>query len=223
MGGGARAQGNTRETLTSYTLTFLEAPLLFLADLFFGGHARAHLTCNWRVALTAYEEMIANIEATFEKTQTAPWNQGEVPALKKPLAHYGFLAQMVVPLQRKVFEKALQTQHHIELAKIAVALERHYLAHQAYPKTLAALAPRWLPASPIDPMTHQPWKYQRLETTGFLLYSIGKDGIDHNGTFTTRKDSSDSPLQDDLGWRISPTIPDLPQFTIKPNRSANRY
>ena len=115
---------------------------------------------------------------------------------------------MLLPTFERAFEKAVQTQHHVELAKVAVALERFYLAHQSYPETLASLSPDWLPSPPMDPMTRKPWQYQRLETTGFLLYSVGRDGIDNGGVQPRKKDTN---AKDDLGWYILPTIPELPK------------
>lgn len=178
-------------------------------DLWTGGCIRALNLRNWTMALAAYEEMITNTEETLEKSRSAPWNQYKVPALKQPIWAYGIFAQMLLPALEKTFEKAMQTQHHVELAKVAVALERFYLAHQSYPETLAALSPDWLPSPPMDPMTRKPWQYQRLETTGFLLYSVGKDGVDDGGVQPRKKDAN---AKDDLGWRILPAIPKLPKI-----------
>ena len=177
-------------------------------DLWTGGGIRALNLRNWTMALAAYEEMITNTEKTLEKSRSDPWNQCKVPALKQPLWAYGIFAQMLLPALEKTFEKAMQTQHHVELAKVAIALERFYLAHQSYPETLAALSPDWLPSPPMDPMTRKPWQYQRLETTRFLLYSVGKNGIDNGGVQPRKKDTN---AKDDLGWRILPTVPELPK------------
>lgn len=177
-------------------------------DLWTGGGIRAFNLRNWTRALASYEEMITNTEKTLEKSRSNPWNQCKVPALKQPLWAYGIFAKMLLPTFERTFEKAMQTQHHIELAKVAVALERFYLAHQSYPETLASLSPDWLPSLPMDPMIQEPWNYQRLETTGFLLYSVGKDGIDNGGVQSRKKDTN---TKDDLGWRILPAIPELPK------------
>lgn len=179
-------------------------------DLWTGGGIRAFILRNWTMALAAYEEMITNTEKTLEKSRSDPWNQCKVPDLKQSLRTYGIFAKMLLPAFERAFEKAVQTQHHVELAKVAVALERFYLAHQSYPETLAALSPNWLPSPPMDPMTRKPWQYQRLETTGFLLYSVGRDGVDNSGIQSRKKDTN---TKDDLGWRIRPAIPELPKVT----------
>lgn len=192
-------------------------------DLWAGGCARALILRNWTMALVAYEEMIANTEKAVEKSRIDPWSQCQVPDLKQSLHAYGIFAKMLLPAFEKAFEKAVQTQHHVELAKVAVALERFYLSHQSYPETLASLSPDWLPSPPTDPMSQEPWNYQRLETTGFLLYSFGRDGIDNGGVQLRKKDQN---TKDDLGWHILPTIPELPkvaanQSNSEPNDSSS--
>jgi len=176
-------------------------------DAFVGNATRALVAQHWRKALVEYEEMIANVEKTLEKSRTAPWSRCDLPALKEPVGTYGIFAKLLFPPVDQAFQKSLQTQHLVELAKVAIALERFYLANQAYPEELAALSPNWLPAPPIDPMTRKAWRYERLDSKGFLLYSVGKDGVDHHGVYH-RQD------KDDLGWYISPTVPELPKFTI---------
>ena len=185
-------------------------------DLWTGGCIRAFILRNWIMALVAYEEMIANTEKTLEKSRSAPWNQCKVPDLKQPLLAYGIFAKMLLPTFGRMFEKSVQTQHYVELAKVAVALERFYLAHQSYPETLAALSPDRLPSPPMDPMTQEPWNYQRLETTGFLLYSVGRDGVDNGGVQPHKKDAN---AKDDLGWRIRPAVPELPKIAANKSNS----
>ena len=63
----------------------------------------------------------------------------------------------------------------------AIALERFRGKHGAYPQTLAALAPEFLKAAPVDFMDGQPLRY-RLNADGhFLLYSVGTDCVDNAG------------------------------------------
>ena len=46
---------------------------------------------------------------------------------------------------------------------------------------LAELVPAWLPAVPLDPFSNRPLVY-RITTNSFLLYSVGPDGKDDQGT-----------------------------------------
>jgi hypothetical protein len=62
-------------------------------------------------------------------------------------------------------------------AILACELERYRLAHGEYPDTLDALNNRKLT---IDPLTGDAFHYRR-KPDGFLMYSIGSDGIDQGG------------------------------------------
>ena len=83
------------------------------------------------------------------------------------------------------FYKAMQTtarnQAGARLARIACALERYRLSHHEYPKTLEALAPRYIESLPRDPIGNQPFKYRNAGEE-FVLYSVGWNERDDNGT-----------------------------------------
>jgi hypothetical protein len=70
---------------------------------------------------------------------------------------------------------------HVRLADTACALERHRLAHGAYPATLEPLAPRLLPALPLDPITGTPLNYRTEAGDRFRVWSVGEDGVDDAG------------------------------------------
>jgi hypothetical protein len=75
------------------------------------------------------------------------------------------------------------------LAATVAVLERHRLANGGYPKTIADLVPRFLPAMPLDPMDNQPLRY-RLNTDGtFTLYSVGPNHTDDGGVMSKSKDT----------------------------------
>ncbi|WP_425396415.1 hypothetical protein [Aeoliella sp.] len=67
-----------------------------------------------------------------------------------------------------------------QLHQTAVALSRYQLATGEYPESLEALIPKYLDALPIDPFD-RPIVYQRT-TDGYLLYSLGANGIDEGGS-----------------------------------------
>jgi hypothetical protein len=87
------------------------------------------------------------------------------------------------------------------LAVTAIALKRHELRHGTFPQTLTSLVPEFLEAVPIDPMDGQPLRYRREEDGGFLLYSVGLDGIDQGGNPTvTGITPNIGPAPMDLVW-----------------------
>lgn len=74
-------------------------------------------------------------------------------------------------------------------ARLACALERHWLAHGQYPESLGALVPAYLERIPHDTMTGRDMIYQRLCPDHFILRSVGPDGEDDR-----KSDSSDDWL-----------------------------
>jgi hypothetical protein len=77
---------------------------------------------------------------------------------------------------------------------VALAAERYWLRHGAWPQTTAKLVPEFLPDLPLDPFDGQPLRYKRLPD-GVVIYSVGADGIDDGG-------------------RISPTLMQQPMTDI---------
>ncbi len=66
------------------------------------------------------------------------------------------------------------------LHKIAAALAIYRIEHNEYPETLKALVPEPFAEEPVD-LYGQPFVYRRTEN-GYLLYSLGHDGIDNQGS-----------------------------------------
>jgi hypothetical protein len=75
-----------------------------------------------------------------------------------------------------------------EMTIAAIALKRYQLRHGKYPKTLDELVPEFLREVPVDWMDGQKLRY-RPEGETFVLWSVGEDGKDDNGT----PNQSDSP------------------------------
>lgn len=67
-----------------------------------------------------------------------------------------------------------------EGTRIAVALQRYQRAKAAFPATLDALLPEYLPELPKDPLTGTDFGY-RLEGASCALYSTGEEGEDDGG------------------------------------------
>lgn len=63
----------------------------------------------------------------------------------------------------------------------AAAIERYRLATGAPPEQWNVLIPDYLDKPPEDPFDQQPLRYRR-EGDGYLIYSIGANGVDDGGT-----------------------------------------
>lgn len=89
--------------------------------------------------------------------------------------------EFVMPGWRKAMRHATETKARLVTLKSALAVERYRLAHNnALPDTLDTLVPQYLPSPPRDPMDEQPLRFKKLPR-GYVLYSIGVDGIDNGG------------------------------------------
>lgn len=99
---------------------------------------------------------------------------------KATLRHYS-MSHMLLPGLEKAMFRSCQAQTFTHLAIAACALERHWLARGSYPASLAALASEFGPLPP-DPMSGQPFRYERTADGRFRLWSIGWNGKDDGGT-----------------------------------------
>lgn len=102
------------------------------------------------------------------------------PGIKVALRHT-ILARMFLPALTGSIPKACRAQTFNQLASAACALERHWLARGSYPESLAAHAPEFGPL-PSDPMSGQPFRYERTADGRFRLWSVGWNGKDDGGT-----------------------------------------
>jgi hypothetical protein len=118
---------------------------------------------------------------------------------------------MVAPRLRETFqegaERALYLQTACQEAAVAFALERCRLAQGQYPASLDALVPAWLKQVPADLAVPAgtPLKYRREADGGFVLYSVGLNGVDDQGNpGLPHKDwrgvQGDSPRLDEGDW-----------------------
>jgi hypothetical protein len=67
-----------------------------------------------------------------------------------------------------------------DLCGMAIALKKYKGMHGGYPDALTSLVPVFLETLPQDPFCGEPYCYRR-EGDGFLLYSVGDNGVDDGG------------------------------------------
>lgn len=94
---------------------------------------------------------------------------------------YNWFARLLLPALGRAAMQSAKGQVSVDLARLAVALERHRLAQGEYPPDLAALAPRFLAKVPPDVVSGVPYVYHRTGDGSFELYSIGWNEIDDGG------------------------------------------
>ena len=91
------------------------------------------------------------------------------------------VAASVHPSWPKALTKHFEIEALVAATGCALAIERFRLTHgRQLPRSIAALVPDLLPSIPRDVFDDQPLRFRPL-TNGFVVYSIGIDGVDNGG------------------------------------------
>jgi hypothetical protein len=105
-------------------------------------------------------------------------------AIGKDHLHRLLVSAMAIPNFSRAFHESAHAETLRRLAIVAIALKRYELKFGKAPSNLFALAPEFLSAVPIDPMSGKALCY-RLNADGTpVLYSAGDDGKDGGGDAT---------------------------------------
>jgi hypothetical protein len=110
---------------------------------------------------------------------------GEVAQSKTHPTPFNFFARLEGFLDNYA-QKVARGQTAVNLARVAVALERFRLAQREFPDSLAALAPQFLEKIPHDVIGGQPLLYRRTDDGQFVLYSVGWNETDDGGVVGTK-------------------------------------
>jgi hypothetical protein len=119
-------------------------------------------------------------------------------------APFNFIGRLLMPEFSNYAKRTAFAQESADLARIAIALERYYLANGAYPASLDALAPKFMPEIPADVINGDPLQYGPTQDGRFVLYSVGWNGKDDDGVAIPAKGSIGTGVNVDQGdwvWR----------------------
>lgn len=129
-----------------------------------------------------------NPEQRQVSPKAAEQAQASLEAATARLKPYNALQYMFFqPVKQWSFEhnisvdKFAHAQTAIDLARVAIALERYRIAHGDYPETLAPLTPQFIGTLPHDVINGQPLHYRRSAGSEFVLYSVGWNEVDDSG------------------------------------------
>lgn len=116
---------------------------------------------------------------------------------------FTLIASMLAPATDNVSVKAFETEAWRRQALVGLALERYRLAEGRYPGALTALAPKYLPAVPDDPMDGKPLRYALQADGDYRLFSVGRDHGDNGGRRPEKRarNAADRGEPSDLVWR----------------------
>jgi len=113
----------------------------------------------------------------------------------------GMLSQQFAMWGWKFAEKEAQLNAQRRGIAIALAAARYRLEHGEFPPDLAALAPKYLTAMPLDPYDGLPLKVRR-EPDVFVIWSIGDDFTDQGGRIALQSRDQFSGKKGDQVWRL---------------------
>lgn len=126
------------------------------------------------------------------------------PALEKyrSASIYNVIFPQLLRTIERSIHRVAAVQATVTIARVACALERHRIAKGRYPKSLGELSPQFLSRIPVDPVNGAPLKYELIGETGYVLYSIGVDGVDDQGKPTKKPQRSEEIPTGDWVWKV---------------------
>jgi len=110
----------------------------------------------------------------------------------------GLISALIFPALGRVAETAVTADARHSLARLALAMERHRSEKGAYPESLDAVAPAFIPAVPPDPFDGKPLRMARSDGA-IVLYSAGPDAKDDGGTPWNKQEKTG-----DVVFRLGP-------------------
>jgi hypothetical protein len=87
---------------------------------------------------------------------------------------------MLLPALQKTTEKTADSEARLRCAQMSLAVEQFRVRNRRLPERLEELVPGILSQLPVDPIDGDPLHYLKLDT-GYVVYSVGLDGIDNGG------------------------------------------
>jgi hypothetical protein len=156
-------------------------------------------------AARTMEEFYAPVVDLKERTVSPSLAQAGDARVANELQHlepYNFIASQLTPMMGSAAQKFARIQNDVNLARVAIALERYRLAGGKYPGSLDALAPGFMEAVPHDVIGGGPLHYRLTDDGQFVLYSVGWNEKDDGGVVVLSKgsDSVQNVLQGDWVW-----------------------
>jgi hypothetical protein len=97
------------------------------------------------------------------------------------LLNHTAISAVCMPRVQEFAANSTAAQVTTDQIKLACSLERYYLKHRIYPEKLAQLVPEFLQRIHPDPLSGEPYHYQREENGRYKLWSVGWNGKDDDG------------------------------------------
>ncbi len=149
------------------------------------------------IAASAKSGNAAQAAATSVESQLTQLSASAVSKLRNPMT------LLLMPAIGACLDAARRHGAGRDATRVALAIQRFRLAHDRLPKMLDELTPKFLNQLPLDPYGGAPLRY-RIDSGEYVVYSIGKDGVDQDGR------SEPAGQADDVSVRVRRVDPPEP-------------
>ena len=129
-------------------------------------------------------ELLSSFTANPDRIHTlhsAPAKREKLSAVAMLLSPFQVVSRLGISNLGSILAGLGTSAENLRLASIAWSLERHRLARNRNPESLAELVPAFLPAVPIGIFDGQPFRYLKLPDGGHKVYALGQNGRDDGG------------------------------------------
>lgn len=113
---------------------------------------------------------------------------------------YNIQEALMLPGLNQASLRFVHSQSAVDMARVAIALERYRLAHDTFPDSLDVLALQHIVEPAHDIINGQPLQYHRYSDGGFVLYSVGWNEVDDGGDVALKDDGTVDINNGDWVW-----------------------
>jgi hypothetical protein len=146
---------------------------------------------DFEFSLDYFSNMLAVADMPFPQSLDA--DSG--PKIETAKARQLVLSSMLLPALSALPTKEAEVAARLRVAQTALAVERYRLDHaNALPGSLSELTPALLKAVPADPFDGQPLRYKKLPGKGYVIYSVGRNRQDDQGSSSPIDEKKSQPL-----------------------------
>ncbi|MEN6356911.1 MAG: hypothetical protein ABFD83_07495 [Armatimonadota bacterium] len=150
---------------------------------------------------SAYLDFAARQLSDIDISYSAARSRGTLkPGTERDLPLCATLTRQVAPVFQNSNIIRYKTQAEINLGRTALALESYKIKFGSYPKSLDDVESSMDERLPVDPFSGKSLIY-KLESRGFVLYSLGPDQKDNNGAML--KSIENDTSRGDVLWGVA--------------------
>ena len=113
------------------------------------------------------------------------------------------IARAVLPAYIHKYKGFSEVEAGAGIVRVALACKLYFQERGSYPEGLDDLVPEYFDELPKDPYTGESFIYKPLSEGGFVVYSVGLNGVDSGGEPRKKGLSlpdEDARLRDDIIW-----------------------